>query len=94
MILDEELFATKEVVHVGQIIGLILADTEMNARNAARHVHVEYESLPCIVSIEVCVMLAMEMIYSWKILTKVLLCLIGRYCGKLVLPSCTKHYHR
>ncbi|KAI8927171.1 molybdopterin binding aldehyde oxidase/xanthine dehydrogenase [Entophlyctis helioformis] len=40
---DEELFATREVVHVGQMIGMIVAKTEAQARAAAKLVKIEYE---------------------------------------------------
>ncbi|XP_022988003.1 xanthine dehydrogenase 1-like isoform X2 [Cucurbita maxima] len=49
---DEELFASEFVTCVGQIIGVVVADTHENAKLAARKVHVEYEELPAILSIE------------------------------------------
>ncbi|TPX43030.1 hypothetical protein SeMB42_g04892 [Synchytrium endobioticum] len=49
---DEELFATRKVLHVGQLIGLICADTETQARAAARLVKITYRPLPAIVTIE------------------------------------------
>ncbi|XP_038878581.1 xanthine dehydrogenase 1-like [Benincasa hispida] len=49
---DEELFASEFVTCVGQIIGVVVADTHENAKLAARKVHVEYEDLPAILSIE------------------------------------------
>ncbi|GAB2277012.1 xylitol dehydrogenase [Dionaea muscipula] len=51
-IADEELFATEFVTCVGQVIGIVVADTHENAKLAARKVHVEYEELPAILSIE------------------------------------------
>jgi xanthine dehydrogenase/oxidase len=45
-------FAVDEVFTAGQPIGLIIADTEANARAGARAVLVEYEVLPQILSIE------------------------------------------
>jgi xanthine dehydrogenase/oxidase len=50
---DEELFATKEVHFVGQMIGMIIADTERNARAASKLVKIEYEPLPFNLTIEV-----------------------------------------
>ncbi|XP_070675277.1 xanthine dehydrogenase 1-like isoform X1 [Malus domestica] len=49
---DEELFASEFVTCVGQVIGVVVADTHENAKLAARKVHVEYEELPAIVSIQ------------------------------------------
>ncbi|KAL9237148.1 hypothetical protein vseg_011734 [Gypsophila vaccaria] len=49
---DEELFASELVTCVGQVIGIVVADTHENAKLAARRVHVEYEELPPILSIE------------------------------------------
>lgn len=49
---DEELFASEFVTCVGQAIGVVVADTHENAKLAARKVHVEYEELPAILSIE------------------------------------------
>ncbi|TMX00398.1 hypothetical protein EJD97_000888 [Solanum chilense] len=49
---DEELFASEFVTSVGQVIGVVVADTHENAKLAARKVHVEYEELPAVLSIE------------------------------------------
>jgi xanthine dehydrogenase/oxidase len=49
---DEEIFATDTVTCVGQIIGIVVADTKAHADDAARLVKVEYEELPPILSIE------------------------------------------
>ncbi|CAH1102357.1 unnamed protein product [Psylliodes chrysocephalus] len=49
---DEELFYTKEVTAVAQIIGLIVADTHAIAQKAAKKVKVTYEELDVIVTIE------------------------------------------
>ncbi|KAM1696137.1 hypothetical protein ACFXTN_027695 [Malus domestica] len=49
---DEELFASEFVTCVGQVIGVVVADTHENAKLAATKVHVEYEELPAIVSIQ------------------------------------------
>lgn len=49
---DEEVFATSEVLCVGAVIGVILADTDDLAQRAAKLVKVEYEDLPAILTIE------------------------------------------
>lgn len=49
---DEEFFATNEVLHVGQVIGLILADSKQLARRAASFVKIEYKELPAVLTIE------------------------------------------
>ncbi|KAG5177145.1 putative xanthine dehydrogenase [Tribonema minus] len=49
---DEECFATDEVHCVGQVIGIVLAETEALAQEAAKMVKVEYEDLPAIITIE------------------------------------------
>ncbi|XP_068641785.1 xanthine dehydrogenase 1-like isoform X2 [Aristolochia californica] len=51
VIIDEELFASKIVTCVGQVIGVVVADTHENASLAARRVTVEFEELPAILSI-------------------------------------------
>ncbi|KZV50307.1 xanthine dehydrogenase 1-like [Dorcoceras hygrometricum] len=52
IITDEELFATEVVTCVGQIIGVVVADTHENAKLAARKVIVQYEELPAVLCIE------------------------------------------
>ena len=49
---DEEIFATDTVTCVGQIIGIVVADTKMHADDAAKLVKIEYEELPAVLSIE------------------------------------------
>ncbi|WCJ36904.1 Xanthine dehydrogenase/oxidase [Euphorbia peplus] len=49
---DEELFASEFVTCVGQVIGVVVADTHENAKLAARKVNVEYKDLPAILSIQ------------------------------------------
>ncbi|XP_065866854.1 xanthine dehydrogenase 1-like isoform X2 [Euphorbia lathyris] len=49
---DEELFASEFVTCVGQVIGIVVADTHENAKLAARKVNVEYKDLPAILSIQ------------------------------------------
>ncbi|MQM12725.1 hypothetical protein Taro_045645, partial [Colocasia esculenta] len=48
---DEELFASEVVTSVGQVIGVIVADTHENAKFAAQKVHIQYEDLPAVLSI-------------------------------------------
>ena len=49
---DEEFFASKEFHCVGQLIGMILADTKNLAKKAASLVEIEYEMLDQIITIE------------------------------------------
>ncbi len=49
---DEPIFATDSVQHVGQVVGLIVADTVMQARHAARKVKLNIEALPAILSLK------------------------------------------
>ncbi|KHN33344.1 Xanthine dehydrogenase [Glycine soja] len=51
VVADEDLFAVDYVTCVGQVIGVVVADTHENAKIAARRFHVEYEELPAILSI-------------------------------------------
>ncbi|MBP6503031.1 MAG: xanthine dehydrogenase molybdopterin binding subunit [Rhodoferax sp.] len=48
---DEPIFATDTVQHVGQVIGLVLADSVMQARRAARKVQLEITPLPAILNV-------------------------------------------
>ena len=43
---DEPVFAIDSVQHIGQVIGLVVADSVMNARRAARKVQLAIEPLP------------------------------------------------
>ncbi|KAM4084737.1 hypothetical protein ACJW30_08G155200 [Castanea mollissima] len=52
VVVDEELFATEFVTCVGQVIGVVVGDTHENAKLAARKVHIDYEELPPILSIQ------------------------------------------
>ncbi|KAL6195945.1 hypothetical protein ACLB2K_031562 [Fragaria x ananassa] len=52
IVADEELFASEYVTCVGQVIGVVVADTHEKAKLAATKVHVEYEELPAILSIQ------------------------------------------
>ncbi len=49
---DEPVFATTTVEHVGQVVGLVVADSMMQARRAARRVQLQIEELPAILTIE------------------------------------------
>ncbi|KAN0059894.1 hypothetical protein ACQY0O_008469 [Thecaphora frezii] len=50
--MDEVFFAEDEVHCVGQLIGIVVADTKKRAQEAARRVKVEYEDLPHILTID------------------------------------------
>ncbi|KAJ0020441.1 hypothetical protein Pint_31100 [Pistacia integerrima] len=52
VVYDKELFASEVVTCVGQDIGVVVADTHEKAKLAARRVHIEYEELPAILSIQ------------------------------------------
>ena len=49
---DEPVFAFETVQHVGQVIGVVVASTMMQARRAARKVACDIEPLPAILTIE------------------------------------------
>ncbi len=49
---DEPVFATDTVQHIGQVIGLVVADSVMQARHAARRVQLNITPLPAILSIQ------------------------------------------
>ena len=49
---DEPVFATDTVQYVGQVIGLVIARTALQARHAARRVLLDIESLPAILSVK------------------------------------------
>ena len=48
---DEPVFAKDSVQHIGQVIGLVVADTVMQARRAARQVKCRIEALPAILHV-------------------------------------------
>ncbi|TFZ03790.1 xanthine dehydrogenase molybdopterin binding subunit [Ramlibacter humi] len=48
---DEPIFAGATVHHVGQVIGLVVADTVMEARRAARQVKLDIEPLPAVLDV-------------------------------------------
>jgi xanthine dehydrogenase large subunit len=49
---DEPIFAFETVQHIGQVIGLVVADSVMQARAAARKVKLDIEALPAILSVK------------------------------------------
>ena len=48
---DEPIFAQGSVQHVGQVIGLVVAESALQARRAARRVRPEIEELPAILEV-------------------------------------------
>ena len=48
---DEPIFAIDRVEHIGQVVGVVVADTVMQARRAARKVRLQIEELPAILSV-------------------------------------------
>jgi len=48
---DEPVFAQDQVEHIGQVIGVVVADTVMQARRAARKVVCHIEALPAILTV-------------------------------------------
>ena len=50
---DETVFADGKVDHIGQVIGIIVAESQPLAQRAAKAVKVTYEDLPSIITIEV-----------------------------------------
>ena len=48
---DEPIFAIDRVEHVGQVVGIVVAETVMQARRAARAVKLAIEPLPAILSV-------------------------------------------
>ena len=49
---DEPVFASDTVQHIGQVIGLVVADSVMLARQAARLVRVEIDPLPAVLTVQ------------------------------------------
>lgn len=49
---DEPFFADGKVSHHGQVIGMVYAETALQAQAAAKAVHVEYEVLPPLLTID------------------------------------------
>ena len=50
---DETVFADGKVNHIGQVIGVIVAESQPLAQRAAKAVRVTYEDLPSVITIEV-----------------------------------------
>ncbi|WP_029523814.1 xanthine dehydrogenase molybdopterin binding subunit [Polaromonas glacialis] len=48
---DEPVFAQDSVQHIGQVIGVVVADTVMQARRAARQVKCQIDALPAILNV-------------------------------------------
>ncbi|HYE40443.1 MAG TPA: xanthine dehydrogenase molybdopterin binding subunit [Ramlibacter sp.] len=48
---DEPVFARDRVEFLGQVVGLVVADTVMQARRAARQVRLDIEALPAVVDV-------------------------------------------
>nr|MDP2190912.1 xanthine dehydrogenase molybdopterin binding subunit [Rhodoferax sp.] len=49
---DEPIFARDTVQHIGQVVGVVVADTVMQARHAARKVKLDIDALPAILTIK------------------------------------------
>jgi xanthine dehydrogenase large subunit len=49
---DEPIFAIDKVEHIGQVVGLVVADSVMQARRAARLVQLDIEPLPAILTVQ------------------------------------------
>jgi len=49
---DEPVFASDTVQHIGHVIGLVVADTVMLARRAARLVQIDIEPLPAVLTVK------------------------------------------
>ena len=49
----EPVFADGEVTCIGQIVGMVVARDKATAQRAAKAVHITYEDLPSIITIEV-----------------------------------------
>ncbi len=49
---DEPIFATDTVQHIGQVVGVVVAHTAMQARRAARKVVLQIDPLPAILTVQ------------------------------------------
>ena len=49
---DEPVFAIDTVQHIGQVIGVVVADSVLQARHAARKVKPDIEALPAVLSVQ------------------------------------------
>ncbi|KAL8465182.1 hypothetical protein ACS0TY_034614 [Phlomoides rotata] len=86
VVADEELFASEVVTCVGQVIGVVVADTHENAKQAARKVHIQYEELPAVLSIEDAVASGSFHPQTERSLRKgdVDLCFLSGQCDKII----------
>ncbi|KAL0746288.1 hypothetical protein Bca101_028290 [Brassica carinata] len=86
VVADEELFATDVVTCVGQVIGVVVADTHENAKAAAGKVEVEYEELPAILSIREAIVAKSFHPNTEKMLRKgdVELCFQSGQCDRMI----------
>ncbi|KAK6164152.1 hypothetical protein DH2020_001016 [Rehmannia glutinosa] len=86
IVADEELFASEIVTCVGQVIGVVVADTHENAKHAARKVHVQYEELPAVLSINDAIKSNSFHPNTERCLTKgdVDLCFLSGQCDKII----------
>ncbi|KAH6767678.1 xanthine dehydrogenase 1 [Perilla frutescens var. hirtella] len=86
VVADEELFASEVVTCVGQVIGVVVADTHENAKHAARKVNIQYEELPAILSIEEAIASNSFHPKTEKCLRKgdVDLCFLSTQCDKII----------
>lgn len=50
---DEEVFTDGKVTYAGQLVGMVVAETRMQARTAAKAVNITYEDLQTVLTIEV-----------------------------------------
>ncbi|XP_071706054.1 xanthine dehydrogenase 1-like [Rutidosis leptorrhynchoides] len=83
---DEEVFASEIVTCVGQVIGVVVADTHENAKLAARKVNIEYEVLPAILSIKDAIKAKSFHPNTHRVLSKgdVELCFQSDECHKII----------
>ena len=51
--LDEQVFADGTVTHFGQVIGVVVAESQSLAQRAAQAVQVTYQDLPSVITIQV-----------------------------------------
>ncbi|XP_070578679.1 xanthine dehydrogenase/oxidase-like [Ptychodera flava] len=51
-IVDEEIYASDKVLHIGQVIGAVVADNKEIAQRAAKLVSVQYDELESVITIE------------------------------------------
>ncbi|VAI54626.1 unnamed protein product [Triticum turgidum subsp. durum] len=83
---DGEVFASDVVTCVGQIIGIVVADTHDNAKAAANKVNIKYSKLPAILSIEEAIKASSFHPHTTRCLSKgdVELCFASNTCDKVI----------